>query len=132
MTTLFSEEWMNGYQKAWNDDEGLTKDLEEIGFNSVIAYGVDGEDEPRGYISVKDGQAVEAGKFEGQDVNWDMRASKESWDKWMDKAPGMISLGAAYSMRKLKFPKGDYSAMIKNPKMAGPFIKTFNVMGKVQ
>ena len=34
--------------------------------------------------------------------------------------------------RKLKFNKGDYSAMIKDPRMAGPFIKSFAVMGQVK
>jgi hypothetical protein len=40
-------------------------------------------------------------------------------------------LGTAYASGKLKFYLGDYGSMIKNPAMAGPFIKTFAVMGKV-
>lgn len=43
----------------------------------------------------------------------------------------MISLGLAYTSGKLKFKTGDYGAMIKNPAMAGPFIKSFTVMGRV-
>ena len=44
---------------------------------------------------------------------------------------GMMALGVAYSTGKLKFNVGDYGAMIKNPAMAGPFIKSFDVMGRV-
>jgi len=43
----------------------------------------------------------------------------------------MMSLGMAYTTRKLKFQVGDYTAMIKDPRMAGPFIKSFDVMGRV-
>jgi hypothetical protein len=32
----------------------------------------------------------------------------------------------------MKFQVGDYTAMIKDPRMAGPFIKSFAAMGKVQ
>jgi hypothetical protein len=42
-----------------------------------------------------------------------------------------MSLGMAYTTGKLKFKVGDYMAMIKNPSMAGPFIKSFSVMGRV-
>jgi hypothetical protein len=43
----------------------------------------------------------------------------------------MMGLGMAYTTGKLKFVVGDYGAMIKNPAMAGPFIKSFTAMGKV-
>ena len=49
----------------------------------------------------------------------------------MTKEMGMMGLGAAYTTRKLKFANGDYKAMIKDPRMAGPFIKSFTVMGRV-
>ena len=42
----------------------------------------------------------------------------------------MMSLGVAYTSRKLKFRVGDYGAMVKDPRMAGPFIKSFSAMGK--
>jgi hypothetical protein len=37
----------------------------------------------------------------------------------------------AYVGGKLKFKSGDYKAMAKDPRMAGPFVKTFTVMGRV-
>ncbi|MBT3197196.1 MAG: SCP-2 sterol transfer family protein [Gammaproteobacteria bacterium] len=131
MAELFSDEWMSGFMGEWNNDAELTGALSEIGFSSVIAYGIQGEEQPRGTISIEAGKAVSAGAFSGEEVNWDLRCSGDHWAKWIKKAPGMMGLGAAYTTGKLKFAVGDYGAMIKNPKMASPFIKTFSVMGRV-
>ena len=49
----------------------------------------------------------------------------------MQLPPNMMKIGAAYTTGKLKFVQGDYGAMIKDPRMAGPFIKSFAVMAKV-
>ncbi|MDJ0890675.1 MAG: SCP-2 sterol transfer family protein, partial [Gammaproteobacteria bacterium] len=46
MAELFSEEWMKSFMEAWNGEPELAGALEKIGFNSVIAYGFDGEDAP--------------------------------------------------------------------------------------
>jgi hypothetical protein len=44
----------------------------------------------------------------------------------------MMGLSMAYMTRKLQFRVGDYTAMIKDPRMAKPFIKSFSVMGAVE
>ena len=131
MAELFSEEWMKSFMEAWNGEPDLAGALEKISFTSVIAYGFDGEDAPRGFIDVQNGAVVAAGAYAGQELNWDLRASKENWETWLKKGLSMMSLGMAYTTRKLKFKVGDYKAMIKDPRMAGPFIKSFEVMGKV-
>ncbi len=131
MAELFSEEWMNRFMSEWNSESDLTSALGEINFSSTIAYGIQGEDQPRGVIKVEDGKAISAGSYNGEEMNWDLRCSEDHWSKWMKKAPGMMGLGTAYTTGKLKFSVGDYGAMVKNPKMAGPFIKTFSVMGRV-
>lgn len=128
---LFSDEWMKKYMVEWNNESALSGALEQIGFNSVIAYGFDGEAQPRGIINIENGKAVSAGSFKGEETNWDLRARQETWKSWMTKEMGMMGLGAAYTTRKLKFINGDYKAMIKDPRMAGPFIKSFTVMGRV-
>lgn len=128
---LFSEEWMKKFMTEWNNEVSLSGELEKIGFNSTIAYGIDGEDQPRGIIQIKNGKATNAGAFTGEENNWDLRAKEDTWKSWMKKEMGMMGLGAAYTTRKLKFANGDYKAMIKDPRMAGPFIKSFTVMGRV-
>ena len=129
--TIFSAEWMEKYQEAWNSEPGLSDALAQIGFNSVIGYGFDNQSQPAGVIAVENGKIVSAGPYNGEVLNWDLRASEDNWKKWASKPPGMMGLGVAYTARKLKFNVGDYSAMVKDPRMAGPFIKSFAVMGRV-
>ena len=47
------------------------------------------------------------------------------------KPPGLMKLGIAYTSRKLRFTKGDYATMIKDPSLARAFVKSFALMGKV-
>lgn len=131
MPELFSEVWMKSFMEEWNKDPDLSKDLAAIEFNSKIAYGFVGDEKPKGVLVIENGQAVSAGPYQNEEVNWDLRASQENWNKWIEKGIGMAGLGMAYMSGKLKFKTGDYSAMIKDPRMAGPFIKSFTVMGRV-
>ncbi len=129
---LFSDQWMKKFMDEWNNENNLSGALEKIGFSSTIAYGFDGDEQPRGVINVENGMAVSAGSYNGEQANWDLRARETAWKEWMQKEMSMMGLGAAYTTRKLKFAVGDYKAMIKDPRMAGPFIKSFTVMGWVQ
>lgn len=131
MAELFSAEWMNRFAEEWNKEEKLSGELAKIGFNSTIAYGLTGEGKPRGFIKVENGRVVSSGAYAGEAVNWDLRASSENWKKWLEKGLGMVALGMAYTTGKIKFQVGDYMAMIKDPRMAGPFIESFTVMGRV-
>ncbi len=131
MADIFSNEWMKGYMEQWNADTELCSALAQIGFGSVIGYGIDGEDQPRGQITVENGQAVSAGAYNGETLNWDIRCAESQWQKWIAKPPGMMGLGMAFTSSKMKFKVGDYGSMLKDPRMAGPFIKTFSVMGRV-
>jgi hypothetical protein len=128
---LFSDDWMVDFGNAWNDDKDLGDALAKIGFNSVIGYGFDGEPKPRGVLKVENGYVTSAGSYAGEALNWDLRASPADWEKWCKSGIGMMGLGMAYTTGKLKFVVGDYGAMIKNPAMAGPFIKSFAAMGTV-
>ena len=133
MAKIFSAEWMQSLMDAWNNEPEVSQKLAEINFNSVIYCGFKDEENPRGYFVVEDGICVRAGAWsEGEaPANWDMRADLKDWLKWVEKGIGMVGLGMAFSTGKLKFKVGDYGAMVKNPAMAGPFIKSFTAMGTV-
>jgi len=133
MADLFSPDWMKAFGEEWNKEPGLSDALAKIGFNSVIAYGLDDEIEPRGALVVENGKVTYAGPVrESDQLNWDLRAKEKNWQKWCSKKLGMAGLGMAYTTRKLKFEVGNYGAMIKDPRMAPPFIKSFEVMGRVK
>ena len=65
MSDLFSDEWMKSFMEQWNAEPDLADALAKINFNSVIAYGFDGEDTPRGVITVENGKATSAGIYNG-------------------------------------------------------------------
>ena len=132
MADLFSDEWMNNFKDAWNNEPALCDALAKIDFDSVVGYGFQGDDGPKGVITVEHGKVTSAGAFHGEKLNWDIRAKPANWDKWLDKGVGMAGLGMAYTTGKMKFVVGDYLSMVKDPRMAGPFIKSFNVMSSVK
>ena len=128
---LFSDAWMNELKDAWNAEPEVKDALAAIGFNSVISCGFKDEDQPRGVFVVENGECVRAGDYAGEEMDWDMRADKKDWMKWVAKGIGMTGMGMAFASGKLKFLKGDFKAMIKDPRMAGPFVKSFGLMNKI-
>lgn len=131
MAQLFSDEWINALKDEWNAEPEVSDKLAEINFSSVITCGFKDEDQPRCVFVVENGEAVRAGLYDGESADWDMRASEKDWSKWAEKPLNMASMGLAFTTGKLKFPTGDFKAMIKNPSMAGPFVKSFSLMSKI-
>lgn len=131
MLKLFDSAWMNKYKEEWNKDPYLAKPLNELKFSSTIGYGFPDEEKPRGCIIIKDGYVVEAGDYQNQPLNWDLRAKENHWLEWIQREVGSTGLGLAYTTGKLKFVEGDYKSMIRNPSMASPFIKSFSAMSRI-
>ena len=130
MPELFSSDWAQKYQQVWNGPEGIADELGKLGFSSVVAFGIDGEDDPRVVITISNGQIMHLGPPKGENIIWDLRASEGEWSKMVEKPPGLMKLGLAYTSRKLKFKKGDYAHMIKDPGLSGAFVKCFALMKK--
>ncbi len=131
MAELFSDAWINELKDAWNNDPEVKDKLAAIGFSSVITCGFKDEDKPRCVFNVENGEATSAGIYADEAPNWDMRANKDDWMKWVAKPLGMTSMGMAVTTGKLKFAEGDFKAMIKDPRMAGPFVKSFALMNHI-
>ena len=131
MAKICSGEWMNELKEVWNASEEVSGALAEINFTSVIACGFKDDDKPMGVFVVENGICTRAGDYDGEEVNWDMRGTPENWQKWIKKPLTMTSMGIAVTMGKLKFATGDFSAMMKNPKMAIPFVKSFGLMSQI-
>lgn len=131
MAEVFSDEWMNQLKDAWNDSDDVRGKLAEIGFSSTIACGFKGDGKPTGIFIVENGECVRAGSYNDEAPDWDMRADKKNWLKWIEKPLGMGSMGMAVTMGKLKFETGDFASMIKDPRMANPFVKSFALMSQI-
>ncbi len=131
MLELFSEEWAEAYMNAWNTDKEIISTLEDAGFSSVVAFGFQDEDEARFVMVIDKGKITSVGSKNAVNANWDLRATPENWRSLTAKPPGLMQLGMAYTSRKLRFLKGDYATMIKDPNLAGAFVRSFALMGKV-
>lgn len=131
MAELFSKEWAQAYKDAWNGNYEITSTLEKAGFNSVVAFGFHDEDAPNFIMTIENGYITSLDKQPESAINWDIRASRENWLALIVKPPGLMKLGMAYTSRKIRFKKGDYATMIKDPELAGAFVKSFGLMTQV-
>ena len=131
MADLFSNEWAEAFKDAWNADEDITGSLQRVGFNSVVAFGLPEDEIPSFIMTIQNGLVSSINTASTDDIKWDIRASRDNWLSLIIKPPGLMKLGIAYTSRKLRFTKGDYATMIKDPSLAGAFVKSFALMGKV-
>jgi len=131
MADLFSTEWAQAFKDAWNADEEITASLQRAGFNSVVAFGLPEEDEPSFVMTIQNGFVSSINVAAADEIKWDIRATTDNWLSLIVKPPGLMRLGIAYTSRKLRFKKGDYATMIRDPSLASAFVKSFALMGKV-
>jgi len=130
---LFSADWMTCFMEKWNaETTELVEPLSKLDnpFSAKIGYGIYKEDAPKGVLVVETGKVTSAGAYNGEELDWDLRAKPESWTKWLKDGIGKIDMGKPAMFGGLGFEKGDYGAMVKDPSMMGPFIKSFEIMGK--
>ena len=131
MADLFSDEWAKAFKDAWNADEEITSSLQRVGFNSVVGFGLPEDDAPAFIMTIQNGLVSSINTAPVDDIKWDIRATKDNWLSLIVKPPGLMKLGIAYTSRKLRFIKGDYATMIRDPSLASAFVKSFALMGKV-
>ncbi len=131
MADLFSNDWAQAFMDAWNADEEITTSLQRAGFNSVVAFGLPDNEDPAFVMTIQNGVVSSINSAAVEDIKWDIRASVDDWLSLIVKPPGLMKLGIAYTSRKLRFRRGDYATMIKDPSLAGAFVKSFALMGKV-
>jgi putative sterol carrier protein len=130
---LFSADWMTCFMEKWNAEATeLVEPLAKLDnpFSAKIGYGIYKEDAPKGVLVVETGKVTSAGAYNGEELDWDLRAKPESWTKWLKDGIGKLDMGKPAMFGGLGFEKGDYGAMMKDLSMMGPFIKSFEVMGK--
>ena len=131
MAEMFSNEWAKAYMDVWNSDDEITRMLGDAGFSSIVAFGYLDEAAPRFVMTIENGNVVSVDEKPEDDIKWDLRAGKDFWNVMLTDPPGLMKLGMAYTSRKLRFNKGDYAAMVKDPGLAGAFVKCFALIGKI-
>jgi len=132
MSELFSQAWIESLGKAWNNDTQIVEPLETASFSAVISYGFIGDGSPKCLLQIINGRIVKASLFNGENIDWDLRANKSNWQKWISNGFGLTKLGPAVATGSLKFAQGDYRQMIRNPSLSRPFLRHFVLMGQIQ
>ena len=131
MSKLFNEDWMKRFQSEWNKESQIQKAVEPATHRMTIGYGFPEETAPRGCIVLHNGKITEAGSYQGQLLDWDLRAKELHWKDWLNREIGSSSLGLAYTTGKLKILCGDYWQMVKNPFIKQSLIRGFSIMGRL-
>lgn len=131
MSELFSEDWAKKYVAAWNADEEITSTLAQVGWSSVVGFGFNDDDAPSFVMTIVNGVVISTDVKPDTDLKWDLRATKDNWSSLIAKPPGLMKLGIAYTSRKLRFVKGDYASMVKDPNLASAFVKSFALMAAI-
>lgn len=131
MAEVFSDEWMTKYKSLWNSDKDHISQLANSDFSSTVGFGLTEEDWPRIVIEINHGIITKMGAYDSEVLDWDIRGKSAFWVDVSKKPPSLMKLGLAYTSRDLKFFKGDYSCMIKDPRLSTAFIKCFKFMSSV-
>lgn len=149
MAELFSTKWMDELKKHWNNSPQVYEPLKKAEFSARIAYGFKGEPRARGILTVVNGMVTHASSISNDELavvngvvsnaasldndklDWDLRASQENWNKWIENGFGLAKLGPAIATNSLEFAKGNYRQMIANPSLSSPFLQHFALMTKI-
>ena len=131
MSELFTDAWMKQLQEKWNASTDITTPLATAAFSARIAYGFKGEDSARGMLVIESGKVSQAGTYDGSQLDWDLRATPEKWESWINDGFGITKLGPAVATGALQFVTGNYRQMIRNPSLANPFLSHFNLMKEI-
>ncbi len=131
MEDLFSEEWAKRFSRKWNNNTEMVEQLAAANFDSVVALGYPNHSMPEVVLEITQGRITNTRCMELNncpDTDWDLRAEPEQWEKWRGNGPGITGLGVAVASRQLQFIAGDYRRMIRQPLLAGPFLKFFTFL----
>ena len=131
MAQLFSAAWMEALKEQWNRSPNVYEPLKKAEFSARIGYGFKGEPLARGILTVVNGMVQHASAMDGGELDWDLRASREDWAKWIENGFGLIKLGPAIATNSLEFAKGNYRLMIANPSLSSPFLAHFSLMAAI-
>ncbi|HAI69435.1 MAG TPA: SCP-2 sterol transfer family protein [Gammaproteobacteria bacterium] len=131
MSELFGETWMQAFALLWNTDPEITNALYEQRFNANIGYGLTEARHPIGVLIIIQGKVKSAGLYQGEPLDWDVRASIEDWENWLNKGLGLARLGMMLVHKKLQFQTGDARKILRTPRLATAFWRTFDLMSQI-
>ncbi|EDN66772.1 conserved hypothetical protein [Beggiatoa sp. PS] len=122
---------MQEFATLWNNDQEITDILEQKNFNANIGYGLTEDRHPTGILIIVQGKVEEAGLYEGQSLDWDLRADFEDWTNWLEERLNLAQLGFVVADKKLQFRIGNHKKILRTPSLATVFLRSFELMSQV-
>jgi hypothetical protein len=122
---VLSEAWLREYARLWSAEKAMVGELARQRFSAVIGYGFPDAPAPSAMLVVVRGVVEDAGRYDGRELDWDLRAAPASWSAWLNRGFTLSDLLIAVGNNRLQVLKGDPNAFSANrrwwPLCCGPW-----------
>lgn len=130
--SVFSERWMCEYARLWNTEAAMVKELARQRFNAVIGYGFLDQREPHAMLRVTNGVVAQAGRYDGRELDWDLRATPTDWAQWLNQGFNLSNLLVAVGAQRLQIRRGDHRRILRKPPLVHALLRAFALMTEVR
>ena len=119
---LFSDAWLENYQKSWSTRPRRSDTHAMTEINGVIAIGFDDQEQPACMLSLEGDVLTCAAQYDGRPLQIDIRACDGYWQAWcqrrldaqVDSLVNCLTVGVAFAARNLQLRRGDYLRLISD------------------
>ncbi|MDS4070181.1 MAG: hypothetical protein RKO24_11240 [Candidatus Competibacter sp.] len=129
---VFSEAWMLEYARLWNAEQAMVRELTRQRFTAVVGYGFPDAAEPKSMLVVARGMAEHAGRYDGRELDWDLRAAPADWACWLSQGFDLSGILVAVGTQRLQIRKGDHKRILRKPPLVGALLRAFSLMPEVR
>lgn len=129
---VFSEAWMLEYARLWNAEEAMVRELTRQRFTAVVGYGFPDMAAPKSMLVVARGMAEYAGRYDGRELDWDLRAAPTDWACWLSQGFDLSGILVAVGTQRLQIRKGDHKRILRKPPLVGALLRAFSLMPEVR
>mgnify|MGYP007132074484 FL=1 len=123
---------MREYARLWNAEAWMVRELTRQHFSAVVGYGFPEEPSPNSMLVVVRGVVERAGRYDGRELDWDLRAAPESWRAWLSEGFTLPDLLIAVGNSRLQVRKGDHKRILRKPPLVTALLRAFALMTTAQ
>ncbi|MDS4041354.1 MAG: hypothetical protein RKP20_09280 [Candidatus Competibacter sp.] len=120
------------YARLWNAEEAMVRELTRQRFTAVVGYGFPDMAAPKSMLVVARGMAEYAGRYDGRELDWDLRAAPTDWACWLSQGFDLSGILVAVGTQRLQIRKGDHKRILRKPPLVGALLRAFSLMPEVR
>ncbi len=129
---VFSEPWMQEYARLWNAEQAMVTELARQRFSAVIGYGFPDCAAPKSMLVVRLGLVECAGRYDGRQLDWDLRAAPAHWSRWLRQGIDLSTILVEIGANRFQIWKGDHKRILRKPPLVGALLRAFALMLEVR